>query len=691
MRSLGERNHSSDRLQEYFRSADLGTESMVEMNDPTGSTADEDFDTFTAEESKGVNALKTALYLTLVFSAIGVGIGAFWFINDEKDATLETELQAVSDQAALELDTYIDGISTQLSALSTALSSQYQSSHVGVFPNMTLPFFDQRIRSNEKSEIVFYTPIISSSSADASAEWEQYAILNQGWIDEDLQNRGWDPVTTNISEQIYTFENATSTSSIMTPIWQFSPVPRDRSIVNLDVSTHPILSTLLQTLMSGNGNTSIMSESFIDTFFLEYAEPLSSDQAENQTTPSSFLALPAFKSFDEGAEPFGYVFALISWENALDAAFKDAGLEMIAEIQPSCGTNFYFTIQNGKSRYATDSQDLDTTDADFDLTYDLFENCNYKVVIKPTQAALSEVSTQVPILAFLLIALLFFFLVGLFNQYNRLVRERQIKLLSTAKRSNAVVSSLFPEAVQNRLLAEVEDSGHKQESKRRVGPANFAKMKEFLDDEKGKNVLTQSKPIADFFPEATIMFADLVGFTAWSSMREPTQVFTLLESIYHAFDEIARRRRVFKVETIGDCYVAVAGLPEPCEDHATVMSRFASDCKKKMNDIVKVLEVSLGPDTADLAMRIGLHSGPVTAGVLRGDKARFQLFGDTVNTTSRVETTGKRDMVHISQETADKLMKAGKGHWLTLREDKVTAKGWWFKVCIVLAIATARD
>jgi class 3 adenylate cyclase len=57
------------------------------------------------------------------------------------------------------------------------------------------------------------------------------------------------------------------------------------------------------------------------------------------------------------------------------------------------------------------------------------------------------------------------------------------------------------------------------------------------------------------------MFGDLVGFTAWSSVREPTQVFQLLETIYHAFDEVARRRRVFKVETVGDCYVAVVGLP----------------------------------------------------------------------------------------------------------------------------------
>lgn len=92
-----------------------------------------------------------------------------------------------------------------------------------------------------------------------------------------------------------------------------------------------------------------------------------------------------------------------------------------------------------------------------------------------------------------------------------------------------------------------------------------------------------------------VQFADIAGFTAWSSVREPAQVFILLETIYQSFDQIAKRRRVFKVETIGDCYVAVAGLPEPRKDHAVVMIRFARDCMQKMHHIVRELEVTLGP------------------------------------------------------------------------------------------------
>ena len=99
------------------------------------------------------------------------------------------------------------------------------------------------------------------------------------------------------------------------------------------------------------------------------------------------------------------------------------------------------------------------------------------------------------------------------------------------------------------------------------------------------------------------MFGDIAGFTAWSSTRDPQQVFCLLETIYGAFDEISNRRGVFKVETIGDSYVAACGLPDPRPNHALIMCKFARDCREKFDLLTKELEKDLGPDTSDLMMR----------------------------------------------------------------------------------------
>ena len=124
------------------------------------------------------------------------------------------------------------------------------------------------------------------------------------------------------------------------------------------------------------------------------------------------------------------------------------------------------------------------------------------------------------------------------------------------------MSSLFPSNVRDRLFP-AEDQGRDKSFE----PAKI-RLKTFLNEGKSGFITSttqkeKDKPIADLFPETTVMFGDIAGFTAWASIREPSQVFHLLETIYSAFDAIAMRRNVFKIETIGDSYVAVCGLPEP--------------------------------------------------------------------------------------------------------------------------------
>ena len=103
------------------------------------------------------------------------------------------------------------------------------------------------------------------------------------------------------------------------------------------------------------------------------------------------------------------------------------------------------------------------------------------------------------------------------------------------------------------------------------------------------------------------MILDIQGFTCWASERSPSDVFVLLESLYGNFDTASRNMGVFKIETIGDTYVAVCGLPQPRKDHAVVMAKFAQTCLARMVKLVQELELKLGPSTADLRARVGLH------------------------------------------------------------------------------------
>ena len=155
----------------------------------------------------------------------------------------------------------------------------------------------------------------------------------------------------------------------------------------------------------------------------------------------------------------------------------------------------------------------------------------------------------------------------------------------------------------------------------------------------------ESSVIADRYEMATVLFADVVGFTPMTANMDADELVTLLDDIFTTLDTIADEMGLEKIKTVGDEYMVAAGVPEARADHAHAMAHFALATRRI------VTRRDFGGHHIEL--RIGIHSGPVVAGIIGQAKFSYDLWGDTVNTASRLETFGVPGEIHISRVTRD--------------------------------------
>jgi len=161
----------------------------------------------------------------------------------------------------------------------------------------------------------------------------------------------------------------------------------------------------------------------------------------------------------------------------------------------------------------------------------------------------------------------------------------------------------------------------------------------------------KDETIADGFAEATVLFADIAGFTRFASARSPREVVGLLNDIFSEFDHLAEKHGVEKIKTIGDAYMAVAGLPVQTRDHATAVVELALDMQAAV-----ARRCIVGAGTVSL--RIGINTGPVVAGVIGMKKFIYDVWGDTVNTASRMESHGVDGGIQVTEKTYEKVKHA---------------------------------
>jgi len=154
--------------------------------------------------------------------------------------------------------------------------------------------------------------------------------------------------------------------------------------------------------------------------------------------------------------------------------------------------------------------------------------------------------------------------------------------------------------------------------------------------------------IADRFDEATVLFADIVGFTGMSAQIPPTQVVNMLNEIFSAFDRLAERHRLEKIKTIGDAYMVAGGIPIAVNDHVEAVANMAIDMLAKLDEMREHIGLPL-------QIRIGINTGPVVAGVIGVKKFIYDLWGDTVNVASRMESTGEPNRIQVTDAIYQRL------------------------------------
>lgn len=469
-----------------------------------------------------------------------------------------------------------------LEIFATMLSSsarQMAVDGVSPWPFYTLPDFEKlgsASRSISGTQVLAFAPVVANTSR---AQWEKYSVENQWWIDEGLEDLGIDTEDVqkeNITEYIF---NITEDGKVpdknvpeYSPIWQTSPAPVDTSGINYNIRNFPAFLRLVNHVE--RAKTSAISE------VLDAAEFFDTTASETvlENKPESLAVLPVFDiPQSRGTKIVGHLIAIIEWSQVFSNILQEGHSGVIVILEAFCGefsTTTTFEVNGPDVLYVGDG---DLHDSAYDSESQSTEyvgykgkgsnsttssHCQYVISAYPSKKYEESCKTSSPIFFTAAVVMVFAFTSAVFAIYDWYVAKRQHKVNNVAVQSNAIVANLFPAQVRDKLF-HGDDEGRSsvvkkdrfQRSSHTETTSDFSQSYDrsihlhALNEEMGLD--SSQPPIADLFPSATVLFMDIAGFTAWSSQREPSQVFILLETIYRTFDRLAKHRRVFKVETIG--------------------------------------------------------------------------------------------------------------------------------------------
>jgi Adenylate and Guanylate cyclase catalytic domain len=627
--------------------------------------------TLAARENRAVAWMRGLVFVALLAITTGVSSRVYLYTRNEQIKDFEQAFAADADKLLESFQHSVERRIEAIDSMSVAITS-FATATGATFPNVTLPDFGVRCSNSRilsSSVFVQYQPLVSE---EQRLGWEAYQIANRGHHDAALQTElallkeqdarvqeqsmHGRTLQSSTTERLRdTIENLTPNGTSVVapygsgpylPMWQSSPViPQNKALLNFNALSHPAAAGgYREAIQSGQAvieaASNLAGENFGRTG-LFFKAMLSMSQYRNDVEdylgePVSTFAYPVFDSFNRSSRQVVAVIGTsLYWQLYFKNVLSRSARGIACVLKNTRNQTFSYRIDKDTVEYLgigdyhdpqynhlvqesdvgyyiakqSSTETKSFTSVELNTAY-----CSYKLSVYPSKATERHYVNGDPLYLTVVVVSIFLFTSLVFLLFMVAVNRRQRVVMDRAVASSAIVSSLFPMQIRDQIYqeqkAEKKKSWHTADWNEHKSEANAMKPQGFE-----KSTVT-TRPIAKLFESTTVMFADIAGFTSWSSTRSPVQVFELLETLYQAFDGIAVRRKVFKVETIGDCYVAVAGLPDPQDDHAVIMTRFAMDCISSMNQLTAALVHILGEDTSSLELRVGLHSGSVTGGVL---------------------------------------------------------------------------
>lgn len=394
-------------------------------------------------------------------------------------------------------------------ATSFALATQQ------TWPRLVIPHFAERssgLRDLARTPLVVFSPLVK----DERISWETFSTENQGWTEEGYAFQGmtvpYAPIRQKIHEDLADATALEPTAPApFSPVWQMSPVPENLTVINFDLLSNDRFLALEEYV--DEHRTAAISDVF------PISEILGSSIDLEDGKPRSITLQPIFSDFADMSAVVGHYLAVVEWERYFAGVLHDGANGVVVVLRNSCNKAYTFVVHGHEATFIGEGDLHDSSYDKYKKSAKLFdpaegirsqedEHCFYGVDIFPSDVLKDEYTSADPIIY---MAIVFAIMIGTglaFFLYETLVQRRQQQVLDKVARTNAIVSSLFPETVRDRLLNgdDVEEAGLKR-GKDKSALYGKQGLKSFLDETKERDMeIGESKPIADLFPHTTVGF-----------------------------------------------------------------------------------------------------------------------------------------------------------------------------------------